>query len=252
MSRVLCLFLIVCFLQGCFVANDVECFLRFFPTEGGFYSTSDVPDQYLAVGDTLFLDVNSYWDYGYQCEDYGTEPSLNSLIIQSGIAELHRQGNSVFIVGKEAGSTEAMIIGSAYVRRDNSDEIHPVVLTVNIQVGTQPGDPKRQRAVFPPTGRVDSIIVSGEEYPEQMTRLTAVYSPEVVINDYLDLRSQWGLYTRSNTNLLKPYGSPLFTEYGDRFNYVSLKADTLGGRYYGYVQIITADKTYGRTFHLDF
>ncbi len=246
--------LVIFFLPGCFVANDMECAFRFFPEEGGSYSTTTVPDLSLAVGDTLFLDVDNYWDYQFKCEDYGDEPDLESFLINSDIVELHRQQNSVFIIGKKVGVTEAMVIGNAYLLRNSSYDDYPVKLPLSISVGTESNVPIRQRAIFPPTGRIDSVRIIDFDRDGFWRGLKAFYSAGINVEDVEQIESWWALYSPTGSNIVRFYSGlhPLLTAHGGNDNEISLNIEGLQGRYYGYVQIEAKKRTFGRTFYLDF
>ncbi|MEQ8524172.1 hypothetical protein [Gracilimonas sp.] len=247
------LLLIICFLPGCFVANGFECSFQFFgPEKAGTFSTYPVPDQTISVGDTVFFDVNQYWEYSYNCEDYGSKPNLGTFITNSENLEFYRQGNSVFMIGKKPGLFTGTVVGGAYLTRNGIGDYYPVFLTFNTNVVTGPVEQERQRARFPSTGRIDSVQILSVEPHYPRIQLLAHYSPEVTINSYNDFSAWWTLSpTLDFKELSKKRFIYDFKDHGGSDNEYYFIPDSLQKIYHGYVEVQAKDRTYGRTFTLD-
>lgn len=247
MSRFIGLLFIAFFMSGCYLTNGWKCGFNIFPEEAGSYTTYKIPDQYVALGDTLYLNINEYWEYEYECEDYGNHPDIESFIVDSREVELHLQGNNIFIVGKKRGLFSATVIGSVYLTRNSVNNRYPVPMTFNVEVGTTSGNANRPRATFPSTGRIDSIVVSEVRKEIKALRLIAEISPkEVPVH-----ASRWAFYPASDIDSLKQMDIPLKTIHGGFDNDFFFNPDSLYPYYYGYVQVSAGSRTFGKTFNLN-
>lgn len=247
MSRFIGLLIIPFFISGCYLTNGFKCGFNFLPEEAGSYTTQKIPQQYVALGDTLYLNINDYWEYEYECEDYGNHPDIESFIADSREVELHRQGNNVFIVGKKTGLFSATVIGSVYLKRNRVSNSYPVPMTFNVEVGTTSENTNRPRASFPSTGRIDSIVVSEVRKESKALRLIAELSPEEV-SAY---DSRWAFYPATGVDSLKQMEIPLKTIHSGSGNDIFFNPDSLYPYYYGYVQVRAGSRTFGKTFNLD-
>jgi|GEM_PF-2042479 len=254
MSRAVYLILIIFFIQGCLISNDFDCAIPFHRSvDAGYFSTTPVPDQTISVGDTVYFDTDPYWNYGYQCkEEYGTNPDLATFITNSENVELYRQEDHVFIIGKRPGSFTSAIVGSAYITKDWDSDLYSVMLPLNINVVSEPIERGRQRVVFPPTGRIDSIQILNVDPEFPRVQLTASYSPEVEINSYRDFSTRWTLIPNLDLEVLRENKFVYnLTEHGGSDNEYYFVPDSLHEIYHGYVEVEANGRTYGRTFTLD-
>ena len=251
MSKIITLVIVLSFIiSGCIFDPGFDCGFIDYPRREGSFTTSHIPDQYVALGDTLFLNINEYWEYESDCNEYFEEPQLNSLIIDSREVELHRQENNVFIIGQKTGTFSATIIGSAELIRDHKKRTEVVPMTFNIKVGSDPGSPLRQRATYSSAGRIDSIRVTEVDMENKALRLTADFSPEYIAEDITDLQARWAFYPTTNVDSLKQMDVPLRTshDFGDDFYF---NPDSLYPFYYGYVEVQPGRRTFGKTFILN-
>lgn len=256
MLRAIQLVLIVLFLPGCFVVEGIECGFPFLKADIGSVSTSSISDQYVTLGDTVFFNTDPYWEYDYDCEgNRRTKPYLETFITNSQNVELHRQEDYVFIVGKKTGQFEAAIVGSADIRRNNSNDLHAVFLPFNIHVVEEPVERGRQRAVFPKTGRIERLEILDVDPEFPRVRLLTHYSPLVENMNYTNFSSWVTLTPTLDLSVLRKqnkYIYDLITHIGpDNEFYFVPENDTLKSLYHGYIEIIAEGRTFGKTITLD-
>lgn len=251
MSRLIILLGLSGMTSGCFLTNEYNCFMSAFPEEAGSYTTRQIPDHYVALGDTLFLNINEYWKYDYRCDKYADYPYINSFIADSREVELHRQDDNIFIVGQKTGVFKATVIGDVVLTRNSKDRVHFIPMSFNIEVGTRPGSPLRQRATFPATGRIDSIVVKEVNREKKALRILAAFSPEYVKSGFTDLQSWWAFYPVRNIDSLYQMDLPLQTTHAGFDNEFFFRPDSMYSFYYGYVEVQPGQRKFGKTFLLD-
>lgn len=233
--------------SGCFLSNGYQCGYFYYPEKAGSYNTYEIPDQYVAMGDTLYLNINEYWDYEYSCNEHADYPNINSLIADSREVELHRQENDLFIVGKKTGIFSASVIGMVELIRNSRNSTHSVPMSFRVEVGTSSQNSLRQRAAFPPTGRIDSIVVANIFKDKKTLRLNVHFSPEDTSAKFSNLDAHWAFYPSQNIDSLKQMGiSVQATQTFGRDFY--LNPDSLYPFYYGYVEIEPGRRKFGKTF----
>lgn len=248
MSKTITLVIALSFIiSGCIFDPGFDCGFIDYPRREGSYTTSHIPDQYVALGDTLFLNINEYWDYESDCNEYFDDPQLNSFIADSREVELHRQENNVFIIGQKKGTFSATIIGSAELIRDHKKRTEVIPMTFNIEVGTDPGSPLRQRATYSSTRRIDSIRVTEIDMENKALRFTADFSPEYTAGN---VQTQWALYPVRDLDSLILMDISLETEREYENDY-SFNPDSLYPFYYGYVEVQPGRRIFGKTFILN-
>ncbi len=250
MLRFTLLLLLATTTSGCFLDTGLECGFFTFPEKAGSYTTHQIPNQYVALGDTLYLNINEYWNYEYKCDEYADYPYIDSFIADSREVELHRQENSIFIVGQKTGVFSATVIGTVTLTRKGKKNRYSVPMPFNIEVGTKPRDPQRQRATFPPAGRIDSVIVTGVDSGRKALRLLADFSPEYTSENISDLQANWAFYPVLDIDSLKQMGISLQSKH-DFGNDYFFNPDSLYPFYYGYVDVRPGHRKFGKTFILD-
>ncbi|WP_428235616.1 hypothetical protein [Gracilimonas sp.] len=256
MLRAVYLLLIVLFLPGCFVVDALECGYIFLNSDIGSVSTSPVPEQYVTLGDTVFFNTDPYWDYDYGCEgNRRTEPYLETFITNSQNVEFYRQKDYVFIIGKKTGRFIGAIVGSADIRRNDSNDLHTVFLPFNIRVVEEPVERGRQRAVFPKTGRIERLEILDVDPEFPRVRLLTHYSPLVENMNYTNFSSWVTLTPTLDLTILRKqnkYIYDLITHLGPRNEFYFVpENDTLQSLYHGYIEIIAEGRTFGKTISLD-
>lgn len=256
MLRAIYLLLIAFFLPGCFVADTLECGYVFLNSNIGSVSTSPVPDQYVTLGDTVFFDTDPYWDYDYGCEgNLKKEPYIETFITNSQNVEFYRHGDYAFIIGKKPGQFTGAIVGSADLRRNNSNELHSVFLPLNIIVTEEPVDYGRQRVIFPPFGRIEHVEILAVEPEFPRVRLLTHYSPLVEDMNYTNFDSWRTLTPTLDLEVLREQHKFIYDlkEHtgSDNTHYFVPATDTLQNVYHGYIEIKAEGRTFGKTFTLD-
>ncbi|MEX0608172.1 MAG: hypothetical protein WD016_04595 [Balneolaceae bacterium] len=253
MVKIISFLIVMLLFNGCF--NGLRCLRFSYAEKEGSYSTNVVPTQYIAIGDTVHFNTNTYWNYRYDCMDYGDDPELSSLIVDSRNVELYNQGNSVFIVGKKLGTYKASIVGSVYLVRDYVSNRYAVPLTFDIVVESERRNNFRQRFTLKNDFKIDTLLIDKRDNDKNIFDLTVQYSPETEAQNITDIQAHWGLYPFLELDSLKQHNFALLAKH-DFGNTFFFRPDTLYKFYYTYVHLSVSEnnisESFGRTFILDF
>jgi hypothetical protein len=156
------------------------------------------------------------------------------------------------MIGKTPGRFSAAVVGSAYITKDWDSNLHSVFLPLNIDVISEPISYGRQRVVFPPTGRIDSIEVLSIDPEFPRIRLLTHYSPFLEGMNYMNFGSWLTLTPTLDLEQLQEntFIYDLRIHSGSDNEHV-FAPDTLHNLYHGYIEIEAEGRTFGRTFTLD-